>query len=95
LLEVIRVIEFATGDKEGTLWVDHNIDRVAVNQNVSVSRAIYEIHFVLEARAAPAYNSDAQSAISTALFLEKATKVAGCTVENLDEFFVSAFEVHC
>ena len=70
-LKVITVVEFRAADKKGALRINHDIDSLGGNQNVTRYGAIDEIHLVLETGTAAAYHRHTECALWTSLLREQ------------------------
>ncbi len=89
LLQVLAEIEHRTADKERALWIDNQADIGSWNENVTLSRAIHQIHRVLKTGATAADHRKAQRAVWFPFFLKERRQFARRGFGHLDQPFVA------
>jgi len=70
-LQVVAEIQNRATDKKRAFWIDNHANTGAFDQNVAVSRAINQIHFVLQPGATAADHSHAKGAVLPALLFKQ------------------------
>ncbi len=71
LLQIVAVIQNGAADKECAFRIDNYVHAGAFDENVPVSRAIDQIHFVLQPRAPAADHGQAKRAVLPALLFKQ------------------------
>ncbi len=71
VLQRIHKIQFAAGDVQRALRIDHNLNAGAFHHDVAIRRLVLQIHLVLQTGASPADDRHAQDAAGTPLLFEK------------------------
>ena len=88
-LQTALIIQLATGDIQRALGIHHHAHAPALHENVAISRAILQIHFILQTTAAAAHHRHAQDAIRAALALEQGGYFIRRARGQLHEAFVA------
>src|SRR5260370_34824698 len=83
-LQVITEIEHRTADKERAFWIDNQTDIGGWNEDITLSRAIHEIHCVLNAGATAANHRKAQRAVWFSFFLNHRAQFPSASLSHLD-----------
>ncbi len=85
LSQCIDIIELGTGDIQGALGIHHHADPGTLHQNVPVLRLVLKIHFVLQARTAPAHHGNPEDATGTPLLGQQRRDLVGRRSGQLDQ----------
>ena len=88
-LQVVAVIENRSTDKKRALGIDDHAHIGRFHEDVAISRAINQIHLVLQPGTTPANDGDAQGSMSAALLLQKRSEFERGVLRHFDQPFVA------
>ncbi len=88
-LQVVAEIEDGAADEEGALGIDDDPDFLGLDHDVAIRRAIDQVHFVLQARAAPSDDRNAKGALLAALFAQEGGETRAGLLGEFYELFVA------
>jgi len=94
-IQRVDVIQFAAGDVKGAFWIDDYADPGSLDQDVAISRAILQIHFVLQTRATSADDCDPQNAAGPALFAQQRGHLCRRAGRQFDQPLVTGPKSRC
>ncbi len=95
LLEVVTIIEEGSRDKAGALGIHDHVDVAGADENVPISRAVNEVHLVLQAGATATDDGQSQRAVRTALAREQRVKLLRGFLGDFAKLLVPKGDLGC